>query len=267
MKSKTKIIIIIIMGCSTFGYFLRDITIERKTNELRKTINSQSLQILRLEDDFKKALVRYNSNRKKYESAKDCCENKKDSKKEDLWGIYTNKKLGFSIKYPKSTAVMSRVNCGDGSALTEKRIELVPLQYNREIYFAAKYYEDERCQKVLNTGMLEHEKEHNKIEFLRVNNEKEAEKEIQQRWGKDCIITKKEKAAQSGVYILQFGDKNTGGFNPSIENGCQSNGRVETRYVPSKNIMMIWSIGQDCSISYDLFGCANNEMLSSLKFL
>jgi hypothetical protein len=201
----------------------------------------------------------------------------------DTWKEYNNTKLGFTMKYPKYTSVMTSTVCdnndlneeADGfdsiNTMREQEVEQVGLQFKDSIYIVPKYYlsKTNKCHKILNTGnaLGKDEKSEPTMFFPVVRNEEAVTKFLKDHWGKNCIITKKKESDQNGVYDIEFGDKDTGGFNPNIEEGCQSNGRVEIRYAPFKQRMMVWPIGQDCSIASGTVACADEEILKSFRFL
>lgn len=204
----------------------------------------------------------------------------------DTWKEYYNKELGFFLKYPKYTHIMVDSVCINNNvkddvkskSMEEQGMEQIIVQSGNNIYVVPKYYYnvDNGCEKTLNTKdnlnksrkiLGENRELKPTMFFFVIKNENDIASIIKKRWGKNCVIIKKEESKQKGVYDIKFGDKNTGGFNPSNKDGCMNNGKVIIKYAPFKQRMLVWPIGQDCSISSGLFPCADEEILTSFKFL
>lgn len=199
--------------------------------------------------------------------------------------LYTNNKFGFSLIIPKSA--LSSVECKKEADSYRPASGLVPVTFfenNETIYLAADNFysligeqraSDGRtnysgCEKGKTTFDLV-EKKHIDISSLKiyvtnVKNDTEIENYFKSKYGSGCRLGEKIESDTPGVYGLEILSDGK-----DLETSqCPINGSIEAMYSPTRNKLVIFSLGQACNLSKSTsFGgaCDDTKIVKSLKFL
>ncbi|MBD3300748.1 MAG: hypothetical protein GF347_05355 [Candidatus Moranbacteria bacterium] len=182
------------------------------------------------------------------------------------WRLYTNDRLGFSIKVPQK--ILDK-NCGEKDGKVNFKI----FEDGNKIYFSSeKVYSFKTKQCYSNSldivknwrgsdyffGVWE-------VRVNNVNNETEAQNNLKEYFGNSCIIDTKENAIQEGVFDLKLKDSKGLGCNGQ----CCLNYIYVIKYSDKYKKVAYWSIGQDSNFVIENksnSGGFDFEMAESFQF-
>ena len=199
------------------------------------------------------------------------------------WNFYTNYKLGFSMKVPKEM-LHGHGSCKWVDAEKSYRLKeaLVPIKIYEDIddnvvYISSEYFYElteargeKYCNKVINS--LELIKESNywpswKIVVREVANDSELEQFIKERYGFGCGLGQKTPTKQEGVYSVGIDTGGARDIDEAMEIGCVVNYRTVLKYLPAKNKVISWNLGQADTFSGREDVVYDAEMFNSFNFL
>ena len=209
---------------------------------------------------------------------------------DENWNKYTNKQIGFSIKVPKK-AISFNGGCeystedGDHSYRpVSKEVPLQVLENQNDVYIVPAYSYElsgktiensifyfSKCDKtdidlnsILNMSENKFLGPHLKFFSQNVVNDTQLEQFIKDSYGKDCKLGKKSPLSQVGAYDVEI----DGIVSPSDDSKeCVVNYMYSIRYLPSKNKVVAWNLGQACNFAYPTqMDCQDTEMSSSFLF-
>jgi hypothetical protein len=213
---------------------------------------------------------------------------------DDTFIQYTNYRIGFSIKFPKTTVSLygsCTWNEENGDHSYRPELSYVPVKVFEDgdtIYIAGEYYHEltgetketkadggtrtfySECQAVTNDLELLRDPDNHyqtmwKIVAAAVHSDDELEAFIQSRYGAGCSLGEKAASGQDGVYDVHI----QGDGKDLSETLCPLNYATVVKYYPEGNRVIAWDPGQaytfvgdlDYSVTYD------QEMVESFYFL
>ena len=173
--------------------------------------------------------------------------------------LYTNNRFGFSLTIPK---FVTSSTCG------EQKFPTMYFESKDIIYLAPEsFYLPNPCQK--NTTTLEQIENKNnyslsklKIYAAAVKNDTELEQFIKSKYGSGCSLGGKTQSPTADIYKVKI----LGDGKDLEESQCPINFMVDTKYNPTKGVVVIFELGQACNLSQNQ-DCADSKIVSSLKFL
>jgi len=198
---------------------------------------------------------------------------------DEIWNLYTNHELGFSIKVPKK--VLHEYGACQWKDDSYRGVaEFVPIKVfeNEKVYISTEYYYEPTgrtvkpeggvtfsgCDKVTNTLTLLEDRENFYqrrwgIVIETVKNDKELDEFIKEQYGSDCALGDKKLSEQEGVY-----DVTATGQPPA----CFINYASTLKYYPQKNKVAFWGRGQDVTFwgDKDHTVVYDGEIVNSFKF-
>lgn len=209
---------------------------------------------------------------------------------DNTWNLYTNYKLGFSLKVPKksfNTYGGCEWTTKDGDHSYRPKGAFVPVKVfedDEQVIIATEYLyvlsgetkEDyksffSKCNKVTTTLTKLEDKDDTyfyspswHINIKEVKNDQELDKVIKDNYGSGCSIGNKKSSKQEGVFDVEI--KGDGKDLGSTK--CPVNFALEMKYYPAKNKLAFWNIGQAHNFyKADFKDGFDSEMSDSFKFL
>lgn len=170
---------------------------------------------------------------------------------DDIWQLYTNYDLGFSLKVLKETKSYGKM-------------EIV--ENNNVVYLITdKGTTYQRLQDNLNSSGSDIEKATGipwAILIKKVNNDEELEKFLKEKYGEGCQLGEKKSTDQTGVFDIQI--KGDGKDLGSTK--CPVNFLTVVKYYPAKQVVASWDIGQDYNFAVG-DNAVDEEMIESFRFI
>jgi len=85
---------------------------------------------------------------------------------------------------------------------------------------------------------------------------------IKSKYGSGCSLGDKTQSPTADIYNVKI----LGDGKDLEESQCPINFMVDTKYNPTKGVVVIFELGQACNLSQNQ-DCADSKIVSSLKFL
>jgi len=184
---------------------------------------------------------------------------------DNIWNLYTNYALGFSLKIPKmSTGTASCIWKGEqeGDHSYRPASGLVPVkifEYENGIYISHEYryrltgetkecdsqggcrYYFSGCEKeITSLELLQKERQTWNIISEKVTNDQELELFIKKYFYPECKLGEKRASQQPGVFNVSI----LGDGQPPEQSKCFLNYKYVLKYAPEKQRAFTWDIGQ-----------------------
>lgn len=170
------------------------------------------------------------------------------------WNRYTNRRLGFSIEYPKTNFLND-----------SKQYQVKPLEDGNIVYLDEGYNTQEIEQNKNLTEMKKSGTTSFAILIKTINTDDQLENFIKERYGKACKLGKKEASNQEGVYNVGIENLTS----PDVPEGqdCFVNYITEIKYSPEKGRVAVWNVGQDANFYDKDLKALDAKVNDSFKFL
>ncbi len=206
---------------------------------------------------------------------------------DETWNLFTDYRLGFSIKFPKEMATL-RGSCAwnQGERSYRPEVALVPVQIFEEsnaVYIAAEHFYElagERrdggktlygeCNPVTNSLDLLQDPDSFKEPFWKlvveeVRDDAELDNFIKERYGPGCSVGEQLPSLQEGVYEVKI----EGDGKVLAETQCPLNFATAVKYFPAGGKIVAWDRGQSYYFPADVNYAVvhDQEMEDSFRFL
>jgi hypothetical protein len=205
---------------------------------------------------------------------------------DNVWNLYKNNQLGFSIKFPKISR-SSLANCREENGQFYNQEGALPITVfagQKNLHIAPEYFYDpirenkngysiwSNCIKTNVTANLIEERRTLSDYILpssiwtivvkEINNEQELGQFVKSSYGSSCSYALKE-IPQKDVFKVQI---NSDGADNLFESKCPVNFMLEFMYSPKYNKAATWSIGQEPTFIDSEGNVLDSEMIESFTF-
>ena len=213
---------------------------------------------------------------------------------DETWNQYTNYRMGFSIKVPKTMASLygsCKWNEENRDHSYRPELSYVPVSIFEDgdrTYIAGEYYHEltgetketsadggtrtffSECQAITNNlGLLRDPENHYQTKWeivaTEVHDDDELDSFIKSRYGSGCSLGEKVASGQDGVYDVRI----QGDGKDLSETLCPLNYATVVKYYPKGNKVIAWDLGQaptfGADVSYSVIH--DQEMVERFRFL